>query len=70
MMSKISPKVYNLVACAWALGGIVALLAYLDNRKTAKVKKELMALEKQIKEHQLSHEKLKTKIQNSKPINS
>jgi len=69
-MNKLSPKVYNLVACAWALGGVVALLAYLDTRKTAKMKKDLLALEKEIKEHELKHHKLKAKMENSKFINS
>jgi hypothetical protein len=54
---KIDPKVYSIVACAWALGGIVALLAYLDNKKLYKMKKEIMEIDLEMKKHQLTHRK-------------
>tara|TARA_R110000751_G_scaffold258936_4_gene358301 strand:+ start:4478 stop:4654 length:177 start_codon:yes stop_codon:yes gene_type:complete len=54
-MNKISPKIWNIVGVAWALGGVVALLAYLDSRKATKLKEEVLKLDQAIKQHELDH---------------
>tara|TARA_R110000751_G_scaffold306888_2_gene426500 strand:- start:128 stop:313 length:186 start_codon:yes stop_codon:yes gene_type:complete len=54
MRKNINPKVWNLIAVTWALGGIVALLTYLDNRKIRKMREEVLDLDKKIKEHELA----------------
>ncbi len=56
-MNKIDPKIWNVVAISWALGGVVALLAYLDQRKATKLKEEVLKLDQKIKEHELQHSK-------------
>lgn len=50
-------KIKWLVAGLSALGGLVALLVYMDQKKHNQVQKELFALDKEIKTLQL--EKLK-----------
>jgi len=55
-MKNIDPKIWNVVALAWALGGVVALLAYLDQRKSAKIREDVLLLDKQIKEHELNQQ--------------
>tara|TARA_R110000764_G_scaffold542_6_gene2079 strand:- start:8170 stop:8352 length:183 start_codon:yes stop_codon:yes gene_type:complete len=50
---QVSPKVWNLIAITWTLGGVVALLTYLDNKKITKMREEVMLLDKKIKEHEL-----------------
>ncbi len=46
-------KIKWLIASLSALGGIVALLVYLDQKKHNQVQKELFALDKEIKIMQL-----------------
>jgi hypothetical protein len=46
-------KIKWLIAGLGALGGIVALLVYLDQKKHNEVQKELFALDKEIKTLQL-----------------
>jgi hypothetical protein len=46
-------KIKWLIAGLGALGGIVALLVYLDQKKHNQVQKELFALDKEIKIMQL-----------------
>jgi hypothetical protein len=46
-------KIKWLIASLGALGGIVALLVYLDQKKHNQVQKELFALDKEIKIMQL-----------------
>ncbi len=56
-----SHKRYVIVlAYIGALSGIVAILTYLDNRRNAALKTELLRLDKEIKAHQLYHEQQKT----------
>lgn len=54
MKKNISPKVWNIIAITWALGGVVALLTYLDNKKLKKMREDVLELDKRIKEHELA----------------
>lgn len=45
---------FSLLAAA---GGVVAVLAYLDNRKTKKVSDEIIFLDRQIKDLDLAYKK-------------
>tara|TARA_R110000751_G_scaffold116371_2_gene216000 strand:+ start:172 stop:351 length:180 start_codon:yes stop_codon:yes gene_type:complete len=54
MKKPISPKIWNILAITWTLGGIVALLTYLDNKKIKKMRVEILELDKKIKEHELA----------------
>lgn len=54
-------KIKWLIAGLGALGGIVALLVYLDQKKHNSVQKEIFALDKEIKLMQLQ------KLKNGKP---
>jgi hypothetical protein len=51
-------KIKTLIGIIIALGSITAVLAYLEQRKHSKIKGDLLALDKSIKELQL------TKLQN------
>jgi len=53
MRKQVSPKIWNFIALTWALGGVVALLTYIDNKKLRKMREEVMELDKAIKEHEL-----------------
>lgn len=49
-----SKQIKFLLSALFALGGLSAFLVYLDAKKHSKLKGEVMDLEKQIKELQLS----------------
>ena len=55
MRKQINPKIWNLIAITWTLGGVVALLTYMDNKKIRKMKEQVMELDKKIKEHELQN---------------
>jgi hypothetical protein len=57
-------KIKWLIAGLGALGGIVALLVYLDQRKHNAVEKEIFALDKEIKLLQLK------KLKNGEPVDA
>ncbi len=52
-----SKQIKFILAALFALGGLSAFLVYLDNKKHAKLRAEVMDLEKEIKKLEL--EKLK-----------
>ena len=53
-------KIKTVVAIVIALGSLTVFLAYLEERKHSKIKRELLELDRSIKELQL------TKLQNGK----
>jgi hypothetical protein len=57
-------KIKWLIAGLGALGGIVALLVYLDQKKHNEVEKEIFALDKEIKLLQLK------KLKNGEPVDA
>lgn len=53
-------QIKNVIAIVIALGSLTVFLAYLEERKHSKIKRELLELDRSIKELQL------TKLQNGK----
>lgn len=53
-------QIKNVIAIVIALGSLTVFLAYIEERKHSKIKRELLELDRSIKELQL------TKLQNGK----
>lgn len=49
-----SKQIKNVIIALSALGGIVAIMAYIDQKRHNKIKEEIMSIDKEIKELQLS----------------
>lgn len=48
-------KISMIIACVAALGGLVAVLGYFENKRDKELKREIMELDKNIKLLELDH---------------